>query len=250
MCFTNCFALWIANPNVSRTLANFAITCLVLLFCNPAMAVGQEPRPAAPGQNPAPQAAPPQLNEWIANFEGDKLDEKWEKFTFEGDPGVSVKVEQGELRMRGTNRSRTGVRTRQMFSGDRFIVDASLAKVGKRLPAADSPDDTGFAVVTVLFGGSELNRLEWILRSDGRLEAWLMRVNEPSEELDNHKLGIKVPNPTLGIVRRGDDFLFVLNGQVGLQKTVHGFAKDFKVMLYGYGSSENHWKSLRVVTPK
>jgi hypothetical protein len=235
-----------------RTLTKFLAACLLLLMLKPVIAAGQQPPAPVHGQNlPPQQPAAPQVNEWVAKFEGDRLDpEKWERFSFEGDPGVSVKLAQGELRMRGTNRSRSGVRTKQMFSGERFIVDATLAKVGRRLPAADSPDDTGFAVLAVLFGGSDLNRLEWILRSDGRLEAWLMRVNEPSEELDNHKLGIKVPNPTLGIARRGDDFLFLINGQLGLQKTVHGLGKDFQVMLYGYGSSENSWKSLRVVTPK
>ena len=118
------------------------------------------------------------------------------------------------------------------------------------LPATDSSDDTGFAIVAILFGGSDLNRVEWILRSDGRLEAWLMRLGESSEELDNHSLATKLDRATLGIVRRGDEFLFLLNGQVGMQKTIRGMPRDFKIMLYGFGSSENNWKSVRVVTPK
>ncbi len=207
----------------------------------------------APAQQPAPAQPPsaPQLQEWLATFEGGDIDQaRWEKFSFEGDPGVSVKVEKGELHMKGVNNSRAGIRSKPMFSGERFIVDAKLAKVGKRLPTRGSADDTGFAVVALLFGGSDLNRLEWILRSDGRLEAWLMRANEPSQQLDNHKLGIKFSDPTLGIARKGDDFLFLVNGEVGMQKNIPGFVKDFKVMLYGFGSSQNDWKSVRVVTPQ
>ena len=69
-----------------------------------------------------------------------------------------------------------------------------------------------------------------------------------SSRIDNRKLGTKTPNPTIGIVRRGDDFLFMLNGQMGMQKTVKNLPRDFWVMLYGYGSSENDWSSVRVVT--
>jgi len=205
-------------------------------------------------QPPASQqkdSAPPQFTEWIAEFPGTQLDTlQWERFTFEGNPGGSVKVESGELRMRGLNRSRSGIRSRATFSGDRFIVDATLSRIGRRLPATDSSDDTGFAIVAILFGGSDLNRVEWILRSDGRLEAWLMRLGESSEELDNHSLATKLDRATLGIVRRGDEFLFLLNGQVGMQKTIRGMPRDFKIMLYGFGSSENNWKSVRAVTPK
>jgi hypothetical protein len=208
------------------------------------------------GQQPAANlqkdsAPAPQFAEWTADFHGNQLDpSQWERFTFEGDPGGSLKIEDGELRMRGLNRSRSGVRSKAAFFGGRFIVDAALNRIRRRLPAPDSPDDTGFAIVAILFSGSELNRVEWILRSDGRLEAWLMRVGESSEELDNHKLGTKLDHATLGIVRRGDEFLFLLNGQVGMQKTIRGMPPDFKLMLYGFGSSENNWKSVRVVTPK
>jgi hypothetical protein len=226
---------------------------LLLLVCAADLytVFAQQPSTTQQNASASSQASAPQFAEWIANFGGTQLDpSQWEKFTFEGDPGGSVKVEGGELRMRGLNRSRSGVRTKSLFSGERFIVDATLSRIARRLPAPDSPDDTGFAIVAILFGGSELNRVEWILRSDGRLEAWVMRVGESSEELDNHSLGTKLDHATLGIVRRADEFLFLLNGQVGMQKTIRGMPKDFKVMLYGYGSSENSWKSVRVVIPK
>ena len=78
------------------------------------------------------------------------------------------------------------------------------------------------------------------------------------ERLDNRKLGTKLKNPVLGVVRRGDEFLFVLNGpdspeeaaQVGLQKTIKNLPRTFRVMLYGFGSSENDWDAVRVVTLK
>jgi hypothetical protein len=223
----------------------------VLLLVMPYFSTGQQQQGSSPTPPPPSAAQQPQFNEWNATFEGDSLNgEQWEKYSFEGEPGVSVKVEKGELRLHGQNNSRTGVRTKITFSGDRFIVDAKLARVGRRMPTADSPDDTGFAIVAVLFGGSELNRIEWILRSDGRLEAWLMRAHEPSQQLDDHKLGVKLTSPTLGLARRGDDFIFLVDGQVGMQKNIPGMPKDFNVMLYGFGSSENDWQSVRVVTPK
>jgi len=33
----------------------------------------------------------------------------------------------------------------------------------------------------------------------------------------------------------------MLNGQMGMQKTVKNLPRDFWVMLYGFGSSENDW---------
>jgi len=65
-------------------------------------------------------------------------------------------------------------------------------------------------------------------------------------------------DPVLSIVRRGDEFLFVLNrpngkpedAQVGLTKTIRNMPRSFHLMLYGYGSSENNWDSARVVVAK
>ncbi|HEX8183923.1 MAG TPA: hypothetical protein VF747_04210, partial [Blastocatellia bacterium] len=101
----------------------------------------------------------------------------------------------------------------------------------------------------VLFDGSGRNRIEWILTSEGTFEAWSV-IDGRGERLDNRNLATKVAKPTLAVVRRGDDFLFILNGQVGLTKTIKNMPRAFHVMLYGYGTSENNWDSVRVVTPK
>ena len=70
------------------------------------------------------------------------------------------------------------------------------------------------------------------------------------ERLDGRNLATKAVNPTLSIARRGDEYLFALNGQVGLQKTIKNLSRGFHVMLYGYGSSENNWDSVQVLMPK
>jgi hypothetical protein len=200
-----------------------------------------------------PQSAStqPVTEEWNAKFSGDSLDStKWERFTFEGGSGGTFKVENGELRMRGVNGARSGVRTKEKFSGDRFIVEGTLAKVGPALPDVGQGGlALGTAVLTVLFDDSGRNRIEWILTSEATFEAWTV-VNGQSERVDNRKLATKTANPVLGIVRRGDDFMFMLNGQMGLQRTVKNLPKSFWVMLYGFGSSENNWSSVRVATVK
>jgi hypothetical protein len=200
-------------------------------------------------QTPSP--AQPATEEWVAKFDGDSLDaSRWERFTFQGGSGGTFKVEKGELRMRGVSGARSGVRTKQKFGGDRFIVEASLAKVGPALPDVGQGGlALGTAVLTILFDDSGRNRVEWILTSEGTFEAWAV-VNGQDERIDNRKLATKTSTPTLGIVRRSDEFLFMLNGQMGLQKTVKNLPRDFWVMLYGYGSSENNWSSVRVVTVK
>ena len=111
--------------------------------------------------------------------------------------------------------------------------------------------------MTVLFDGSGRNRIEWILTSEGTFEAWSV-VDGRGERLDNRNLGTKFKNPVLAVVRRGDEFLFVLNGpdsppqdaQVGLRKTIKNLPRSFRVMLYGFGSSENEWDAVRVTVMK
>ena len=88
-----------------------------------------------------------------------------------------------------------------------------------------------------------------MLTSEGMFEAWAV-VDGRAERLDNRNLATKATTPTLSIARRGDEYLFALNGQVGLQKTVKNMAKSFRVMLYGYGSSENNWDSIQVLVTK
>ena len=209
----------------------------------------------------AAQTAQPQpaFDEWSDGFNGSALDEaKWERFTFEGAGGGKAEVKDGELRIRSQNGSRAGVRSRQSFTGERFSVEAKVARVGQQLPLpGDKSSPIGFASLTILFDGSGRNRVEWILTSEGTFEAWSI-VDGQGERLDNRKLGTKIKNPVLGIVRRGDEFLFVLNGpdsppqdaQVGLTRTLKNLPRTFRVMLYGFGSSENDWDAVRVVTIK
>ncbi|HKP13146.1 MAG TPA: hypothetical protein VJZ91_13595 [Blastocatellia bacterium] len=223
-------------------LLSLFIVCLSLVA-----SAQQSQQPKPPAQQQAPMAA----DEWADPFNGDALDgAKWERFSFEGGSGGKLKVEQGELRMRGMSGSRSGVRSKPTWTTDRFIFEASLARVQAALPEpGQGGAPIGNAILCVLFDGSGRNRVEWILTSEGTFEAWSV-VDGKGERLDNHNLATKEKKPTLAIVRRGDEFLFILNGQVGLTKTIKNLPRSFTVMLYGYGSSENDWDLARVVTPK
>jgi hypothetical protein len=211
-------------------------------------------------QQPSQQAAqPPAFDQWEDGFQSNTLDEsKWERFSFEGAGGGKVEVKDGAVHIRSANGSRAGIRSKQSFTAERFSVEAKVAGVGPQvLSPGDRQAPLGFAALTILFDGSGRNRIEWILTSEGTFEAWSI-VDGRGERLDNRKLGTKMKNPVLGIVRRGDEFLFVINGpdsppqdaQVGLQKTIKNLPRSFHVMLYGFGSSENDWDALRVVTLK
>ena len=162
------------------------------------------------------------------------------------------------MRIRSTSKTRAGIRSVKTFSGDRFIAEAHLAKVGAGLPEPGSSGATlGYGALTILFDGSGRNRIEWILTSEGTFEAWAVTDGQ-AERLDNRKLGTKMKNPVLSVVRRGDEFLFVINSpegkpedaQIGLKSNIKNMPKSFRLMLYGYGSSENNWKSARVVVAK
>jgi hypothetical protein len=233
---------------MSRLLSRITIvllfSCLSLLGSG-ANASAQETT-ATPTSTPQQQpAAPPALEEWGDTFDGNKLDEtKWERFTFQGGSGGKVELKDGQLRMRGADETRAGVRSLQDFTGERFIVEATITKVG-----AQSDGKPGTAILTVLFDGSERNRIEWLLTSEGIFEAWVM-IDGQGERFDNRKTGTKVSHPTISIARKGDDYFFALNGQVGLQKNIKNMPRSFRVMLYGFGSSENNWDSVRVVTVK
>ena len=204
---------------------------------------------AAAQESSGPQSAP-KLEEWGDNFDGKALDsDKWELFSLAGGNG-KVEVKDGQLRMRGQTGWRAGVRTKPTFVGDRFIVEGTVGKVGQALPdPSSSAMPIGNAILTILFDGSGRNRIEWILTSEGTFEAWSV-VDGQGERLDNHKLATKLKNPTLGIVRKGDEFFFMLNGQEGLHATIKNLPRAFHVMLYGFSSSENNWDSVRVVTAK
>ena len=153
--------------------------------------------------------------------------------------------------MRAVGGSRAGVRSKPTFNSDRFVVNATVAEVGAGLPEPGSSGvPIGNAILAILFDSSGRNRIEWLITSEGTFEAWSV-VDGKGEWLDNRRLAVKkIDNPTLSIARRGDDFYFALNGQVGLQKTLKNIPRSFHVMLYGSGSSENDWKSVSVQTAK
>lgn len=202
----------------------------------------------ATAQTPAAQ---PAIEEWGDDFDGDRLDEaKWEPYTFEGGGGGKIEVKDKQLKLRGAGGSRSGVRSKQSFHAERFYVEAAIAKVGPRTPQqGEEAFPPGFAIVAVLFEGNPANRIEWLLRSDGIFEAW-QSVDGRMTRVDNGKLATKEKTPRLGIARRGDKVFFMLNREVGLETTVRGVSSSFKVMLYGFGSSENHWDSIAVQTLK
>ena len=215
---------------------------IIASLCGPSQAARSRPQS---------QKAAPAVDEWGDDFNGKELDQtKWERFSFEGGSGGTLKVEGGQLRMRGVSGARSGVRTTKTFTGDHFVINAVLAKVGAALPEpGQSGAWPGNAIVTVLFDSSGRNRVEWILTSEGIFEAWAI-VDGRGERLDNRNLATKAPNPTLSIARRGDEYLFALNGQIGLQKTIKNLPRSFHVMLYGYGSSETNWDSVQVLMSK
>jgi hypothetical protein len=200
-----------------------------------------------------------QFEEWNEDFTGDKLDEKkWEKFTFEGGSGGKLEVKDGTVKIRSLSKTRAGIRTKEPFAGDLFVVEARVSKVGAAYPEPGSDASTlGFGGLTILFDGSGRNRIEWIFTSDGTFEAWAV-ADGRAERIDNRKLGTKMKNPVLMIVRKGDEFSFYINdpkaapqdAQLGLKATVKNMPKTFHVMLYGYSSSENNWDSVLISTPK
>jgi hypothetical protein len=201
----------------------------------------------------------PQFDQWGDEFNGTALDEtKWERFSFEGAGGGKLEVKDGQLHLRSAAKTRAGVRSKPTFTADRFSVEALVAKVEAQLPeAGDTASPLGFAALTILFDGSGRNRIEWIFTSERTLEAWSV-VDGVGERLDNRKLGLKFDKPVLAVIRRGDEFLFVVNrpdgkpedAQIALTKTIKNLPRSFRVMLYGFGSSENDWDDVRVVTPK
>jgi hypothetical protein len=206
----------------------------------------QQPAPA--NQTPPLQ---PAIEEWRDDFDGDRLDDtKWEPYTFEGGGGGKIEVKDKQLKMRGSGGSRSGVRSKQSFRAERFYVEGALAKVGPRIPQpGEEAFPPGFAIVAVLFDGNPGNRIEWLLRSDGIFEAW-QSVDGRMTRVDNGKLATKEKTPKLGIARRGDKIYFMLNREVGLESTVRGVSPNFKIMVYGFGNSENNWDSVVVQTLK
>ncbi|GAC1446402.1 MAG: hypothetical protein NVSMB56_04740 [Pyrinomonadaceae bacterium] len=226
-------------PNLKLLMRSFA-----LMWCGVVSCAAQQAQQA----QPTAAAAAPALIQWKDDFDGNALDtKKWEQYSIEG--GGLLKVADGKLQMHGAGGSRAGVRTAQSFNAARFVVNAKLARVAAGIGdsgVAGTP--TGNAVLAVLFDNVGANRLEWILTTEGRFEAWLIRDGR-SERLDARNRGTKEKSPTLGIARRGDDFFFLLNGEVGLQKNIKNLPQTFRVMLYGFSTSQNDWDSVSVITP-
>jgi hypothetical protein len=204
-----------------------------------------------PAQGAPAQAAQPAVEEWRDEFDGEKLDEtKWEKYTFEGGGGGKVELKEKQLRLRGGEGSRSGVRSKQSFGGERFLVQAQVTKVGERAPQmGEQGMQPGTGVLTVLFGGNPNNRIEWLLRSDGIFEAWVV-VDGRSERVDNRQLATKVKSLWLGIGRRGDQIFLMVNDKVALERQVRGLGPNFKVMVYGFGTTETSWDAVSVQTAK
>lgn len=237
----------------------FICTLFIIALIGGANGVSaQQTQPTPTATTAATPTKTPEVDEWKDDFSGDKLDEaNWEKFSFEGNGG-KIEQKSGELRIRGNSKTRFGVRSVKSFSGDRFIAEAQVAKVGAAYPDPGTDNSqTGFANLTILFDGSGRNRIEWGMTSDGNLEAWVIKDGQ-GERLDSHNLGTKMKNPYLSIARRGDEFLFIINkpdgkpedAQIGLTKTIKNMPKSFRLMLYGWSSSEDNWSSARVTTLK
>jgi hypothetical protein len=236
------------NESVARILAAIALTALL----STVVTTTARPAVSPESQNPpATQTPQPAVEEWGDDFDGDQLDDKkWEPYTFEGGGGGKIEVKDKQLRMRGSGGSRSGVRSKQSFHAERFYVEAALGKVGMRIPQpGEGAFPPGFAIVAVLFDGNAANRIEWLLRSDGIFEAW-QSVDGRMTRVDNGKLATKEKTPKLGIARRGEKLFFMLNREVGLETTIRGVSPNFKVMLYGFGTSENNWDSIAVQTLK
>lgn len=187
------------------------------------------------------------LVEWKDDFNGDALDEKsWEQYSLEG--GGNVKVSDGKLFTSGANGSRFGVRSKKTFENEKFIVSGKIAGLTAGI-STSSGTPTGNAILSVMFDDKGANRLEWILTTEGTFEAWLMRDGK-SERLDGKNLGTKEKTPTLGIARRGDEYFFMLNGEVGLQKKIKKLPTEFRVMVYGFGTSKDEWDMISIITPQ
>ena len=184
------------------------ILCTALAFGSE-QTRAQEAKPSLPSNS---TKNTPQYQEWSDDFDGGKLDEKkWEKFTFEGGSGGKIEVKDGAAQIRSAGKTRAGIRTRDSFSGDRFAVEGRISKVGAAFPEPGASNSTlGFGTLTILFDGSGRNRIEWMLTSEGTLEAWAI-VDGRGERLDNKKLATKMKNPVLLVVRKADEFSFYLN---------------------------------------
>src|ERR1043165_1714193 len=127
---------------------------LFLILAGTIFCPAQE-QPVKPVQNA------PALTEVKEEFDGEALDpKKWEQYSLEG--GGKIKVEKGKLQTSGASGSRTGVRSVQSFTGERFLVSAKISKVSAGL-SEESGTPTGNAILTILFDNTGVNRIEWLM---------------------------------------------------------------------------------------
>ena len=251
----------------------------VLLVCLCASVGATPTQQTNPTKTSSATGGAPNSSEWRDDFEGDNLDSaKWEPFTFEGERGARVEVKGGQLRQRGRPGARSGVRSRQLFTSSEYFVEATLAKVGPAVtepepatppvsPRAPEPEvrtgesgvrktltapesearelPRGYAILTLIFDDTGNNRIEWIMTNERIFEAWAM-LGGRGTRLDLNNIGTKLTTPRLAIRRRGDEFTFLVNDQIALQRNLQGVPNAFRVMLYGFSTTQNDWDWVRV----
>ncbi len=133
---------------MKKYLISGAILIAGLGFGEQALAQDTKPSPSSSStQNKL------QFEEWSDGFDGDKLNEqKWERFTFEGGSGGKIEVKDGEVRIRSGNKTRAGIRSKNPFIGDKFVVEARTAKVGTAYPIPGEITSTlVFGWLTIIF---------------------------------------------------------------------------------------------------
>ena len=139
-----------------RSIDNVTCCCSNRRSCNASTVITTQRDQPYTRSKPCNANAPPAVEEWGDDFDGDQLDEtKWEPYTFEGGGGGKIEVKDKQLKMRGSGGSRSGVRSKQTFRGERFYVEAALAKGGPTHSGARRGSlPAGFAIVAVLFDGN------------------------------------------------------------------------------------------------
>ena len=73
---------------------------------------------------------------------------------------------------------------------------------------------------------------------------------ETAAREEEFQLATKAKSLWLGVGRRGDQIFLMVNDKVALERQVRGMGSDFKVMLYGFGTTETSWDAVTVQTMK
>src|SRR5438552_253013 len=110
--------------NLSRSSLNVLIIGLVA-----SVSVARQQSPA-----PQNQSSTPALQQWEDAFDGHVLDaSKWDNFAIRGS-AAQAQVEGGQLKLRIANNSRSGIRSKQYFDGERFLAEATIARANAPAP--------------------------------------------------------------------------------------------------------------------